>query len=158
MLRRVNGFTWTGVAVQFVAAMMFFAGVAKAFTLTEFEASIRQWNVIPAEIVPLVIVIIPLAEVVIGAMVLAEPRRFVSRLCLLLLLITFTVAIVVESTISGEVVCNCFGPVSDRLELNAQLLIVRNVVLISVVAGSIAVSQRRGSAWHREGENEEGTR
>lgn len=141
MLRRVRNFSWGSATAQAVAALVLFAGVAKAMCLTEFEASIRQWNMIPAGIVPLVIVAIPLAEVAAGAMVLADPRGFVSRILLLILLFIFTAAIFVEASTSGEVTCNCFGPVSDQLELDAQSLIVRNVLLITVVAWSIVASQ-----------------
>lgn len=130
--------------------MVVFAGVVKSLSLTEFEASLRQWNSIPIEIVPLLIIAIPLAEVVTGAMVLAVPRKVFSCFCLLVLLLAITAAVVVESLVGGEVSCNCFGPVGTRVELGTSSIIARNSVLIAIVAWSILGSLKEGSVCHEE--------
>ena len=149
MFRRTHDSRWSSAVVRVVAALIVFAGIAKALNLTEFEANIRQWNSIPAGIVPLVIVMVPLAEVAIGAMAMAVPRKVRSRFCLLALLIILTAAVVVEALMGGEIACNCFGPVSTQVELNTKSIVTRNFVLISIVAWSFFASLRQGAVCRK---------
>lgn len=120
------------VATILIVVVFFIAGLSKLAYAEEFAETLRGWALVPEAIVPIVVFLVPLFEIVLSVWIILNRTDVLPRLLVVLMLFVFTIIVVVEHLISGEVSCGCFG---ERVQADAgsdiYIVIVRNAVLIA---------------------------
>lgn len=126
-----------------VSLVVVIAGLLKLSDLTSFGRSLDAWVIIPHWIVPMIAVLVPAAEIAIGAFALAAPGRPAAKLSVMGLVFAFTAMMILERSVGGQAACSCFGPISRGEQESLAFLLVRNGVMIALAAVSL-LTQKEG--------------
>lgn len=120
------------LARLFVGLVLLIAGILKSLDLDAFRKAIVALNIVPYQILEIIIYSIPIIEIITGCMLCIGLRTRAAAIAGGLLLITFA-AVVFPSIVMGENVnCGCFGPLTEG---TADIsLLMRNIILIVITS------------------------
>ncbi len=126
-----------------VMVVMLLAGILKAFDVTVFAQSLATWGLLPNATRPVLAVGIPALEISVSLAWFMGVWRRLALSFAVLLLSAFTLLYVMHLVFAEAPECACFGLLNLMSEsiVESRVLIVRNVVLISVLA--VAILLRR---------------
>lgn len=88
------------------------SGLVKLNDIGSFHSSVRSFDMIPPEAVPLFASLIILAEVACGTALIYDLRRKAVTSVLFFMMAIFTIAVVKQYWSGGEGSCGCFGEYS----------------------------------------------
>jgi type II secretory pathway pseudopilin PulG len=133
------------VAANAVVVLIGLMGLMKLLDLPAFGAAVRHWRIIPRDIRPGVVVIVPILETALLVWLLLNLRRAYLLLSTLSLLIIFSGLYVVQWYLYDNTPCGCFGALARRFaEIEtAQFALTRNVVMACVLALELWGMRRR---------------
>ncbi len=112
-----------------VGAVFAVSGLLKLNGIGSFQSSVRSFDMVPPEAVPLFALLIILAEVACGTALIFDLHRKAVTSILLFMMVIFTIAVVKQIWSGGESPCGCFGEYSSgavddwTLVRNAGLLL-----------------------------------
>lgn len=140
--------SWSILLRSFVPCVLLVAGIAKIVDVSEFEAALRTWERLPGWSMRPLSLLIPAAEILIGASWLLSVRRSLAELGALSLLFAFTGAYILHLASGLEPDCNCFGKIMRfrMQQTTATEAIIRNVILIGVMGVAAIVDHRTRGA------------
>jgi peroxiredoxin/uncharacterized membrane protein YphA (DoxX/SURF4 family) len=123
------------VARVLLAAVLAVAGVAKLRDRASTRAALRGFG-LPGGLVPAGALVLPVAELLVAAGLLAPPTAFAATIVAGALLVMFTLAVAMAIARGRTVRCACFGA-SGAAPVGARTL-VRNAALLGVAAVALA--------------------
>ncbi len=127
----------------FLGFSFLLAGLPKLFDRDRFQRAIEGYRLVPSAWSGVLAVWVPRVEVAAGAgLLLGVGERFFS-VVLLVLLISFTGAVVLNLARGREIDCGCFG--AGAMRPITWLTVARNLLLIGL-AGAVYVSSSDWSA------------
>lgn len=124
-----------GVALGLILLV---AGVLKLMAPKAFQTSLTSHTWLPSLFVTPLSYAIPIAETVLGILLVAGVWYPITAMIALLLLTSFTIAIAIQLHRDGKVDCNCFGKLSHRTS-GGGAVVIRNIVLIVLLISSLAI-------------------
>jgi len=131
-----------------VVAVLLFAAIPKLLNIADFAGIINAYEMIPLWAVQPVAVFLPIFEIVLAVGLLFN---FPLSKYLTILLLLFFIVILGNAIFQGlDIDCGCFGPEDPEHKAfqGLRVAIVRDVVLIVLLAYSIWYSQYRKSTNH----------
>ena len=122
-----------------VGGVLVVAGALKLRAPAAFATEIANYQLFPA-VAPYIAATLPVAELVVGAAVMAAARawRRAAALVALVLFSTFTVAVASAYFRRINIDCGCFGTGGGPI---TALTLVRNVALMAAAATSVAAER-----------------
>lgn len=141
------------------AALLCLAGAVKLFDLPSFHAELVSWTMMGREVRSVATILVPSVEVGVSGMYLLgmrgglSVRQRVLSLCMLVLIVIFTLAFSAQWRYWQQPSCGCFGVVSPYIShINSGVgVFVRNAVLMLALAPACFVGmyrRRMGSHDH----------
>ncbi len=129
------------------AGFIFISGLAKLLDIEEFWASLSSWWSIPRAMAGPLAFAVPIIEIAVAGCYMLGMRRFRNGLILIVLLVIFQFAYTIEWIRGGNPKCACLGVLVRNWMFAslAQYVILRNLILIVMLAVSIISPSRRAS-------------
>jgi len=140
--------TATCVVGPLVAALAIcLLGFAKLADLPSFFVALTSWTMVPSSMRSFVGVAVPIVEVLLAGTYIITRHR-TNAISLIVLVLGFTVAYIIQWRLWQQPSCGCFGGVSlyfRKLD-EAPMVIAKNVLLVVMLAPSVFASPRPSSS------------
>lgn len=142
---------WIGKACVFVVmCVLLLAGLAKAYDCSDFAQSLSTWSLLPAWSHGVIAVGMPMLEIAVAGLWLAQVRRSAAQWAAGLLLLLFGGLLVTELLLGRPPECHCFGVLmkykAGRASAEASLIRDGILLVLLLLGGALNSGTRRGSA------------
>lgn len=117
--------------------VLFAAGLAKLRSPARFAKAIEAYGILPDYLTPLVVRLLPGAEILLGSLLLVGVRVVMASVVASVLLVSFTLAMMLSLKHGAAVECGCFGEVASEPIGGGTLL--RNLLLLAASLTTAAV-------------------
>ena len=121
--------------------VFFSSGLLKSLNVFHFGVTIAAFGMFPATLIPVIAVLLPLLEILLGASLLFDIHSFLSSIVSSALLLSFSAVITLVLLKGLTVNCGCFGVFDDTLVSPAALL--RNGILLFLFLVIVEFSPKR---------------
>jgi uncharacterized membrane protein YphA (DoxX/SURF4 family) len=119
--------------VRFILSAIFFrAGFSKLQDLEDFRTAIKNYSLVPAALVPVVALALPVAECVVSVMLAAGILISSVAVIMVLLLLSFSVAIAINLARGRVFDCGCNSAALDKVSWPH---VARNMAFAILAAG-----------------------
>ena len=106
------------------------AGLAKSINYSNFYDSLSQWHILRTGTIATLAAMVPFIEIILSLLWLLNVKRTVLNYLISGMLIAYTIAIVTEHKVSGNVECHCFSFIQSGSESKELVwYIARNTAL-----------------------------
>lgn len=143
---------WRPIAISTARALLvvvfLLAALAKLAEIDRFGEDLAAWSVVPDRLGFVLALVVVWTEIGLAAWLGLGPRRRTACLASAAMLAVFPAAVVIESRLSEDVQCNCFGELLEAQQWRSTLdmwLITNGMIIVAALVGAMPWPARSAS-------------